>query len=185
MNGVAVSETNRSRQQGVGGEQEVKIVVFSTTGETSDFVTIGANFFLCQAFEYAVAGRDVGVCCEQCVVLSGADRVDCELPRATLATLPIRKGYWRSSNESLEIHSCLHVDACAGARWAFSSDDFCQGEYNGPCECERFVPYWRPRHLGWQLRASLTRSTDACQVPSTQAFRLLFTACSISKTVKD
>ena len=131
---VTVTVTGSSLRQDVAGEQKVHVTVSSVGSDTSDSISAVANFFLCREFEYAVPVEDGEVTCEQCVVLSGAEGVDCEDPGATLATLPIREGYWRSSNESLEIHSCLHSDACTGAARVSSSDDYCQEGYTGPCE---------------------------------------------------
>ncbi|CAN0548963.1 unnamed protein product, partial [Ectocarpus sp. 12 AP-2014] len=46
--------------------------------------------------------------------------------------MPVREGYWRSSQESLVVHGCLHSDACAGATQISSSDDYCKDCYEGP-----------------------------------------------------
>lgn len=134
---VTVNVIGSPMQQDVGGEQEFRFVVSSVSSGTSDSITVGADFYVCRAFEYATVDDDGDFTCEQCVVLSGAEGVDCELPGATLGSLPIRRGYWRSSNESLVIHSCLHFSACAGATRVLSSDDYCQEGYSGPCKCKR------------------------------------------------
>ncbi|CAN0566941.1 unnamed protein product, partial [Laminaria digitata] len=53
---------------------------------------------------------------------------------ATKALLPIQRGYWRSSRESLVVHECLQSEACLGATEVSSSDDYCADGYRGPCE---------------------------------------------------
>ena len=101
-------------------------------------VEVQSTFYLCQAFQYAVPadGDDSAesVECEQCAVIDGADGVDCDDPGATLASLPIRSGYWRANNASLVIHACLHSKACEGATVATSSDDYCSTGYHGARE---------------------------------------------------
>lgn len=137
--GVAVNVTAVSSRQDVAGEQKIQFNVSSVGSDTSDSISVKGNFYFCRAFEYAVPVPvgDGDVTCEPCAVLSGAEGVDCELAGATLAALPIKQGYWRSSTASLEIHSCLHSDACAGATRVSSSDDYCQEGYSGPCEFNR------------------------------------------------
>lgn len=134
---VTVNVTGSPLREDVGGKQEIRFEVSSVSSGTSDSTTVGANFYLCRSFEYAMPEDDGGITCEQCVVISGAEGVDCELPGATLASLPIRPGFWRSSSESLVVHSCLHFAACTGATRVSSSDDYCQEGYTGPCECKR------------------------------------------------
>ncbi|CAN0275792.1 unnamed protein product [Laminaria digitata] len=73
--------------------------------------------------------------CEQCASIEGVEGVECETPGATLASLPIRPGYWRLNRDSLVIHECLHADACVGAAAEVSSaDGYCDEGYSGPCE---------------------------------------------------
>ncbi|CAM9585921.1 unnamed protein product, partial [Laminaria digitata] len=52
--------------------------------------------------------------CEQCISIEGGEGVDCDTPGATLASLPIREGYWRSSRDSVLVRECFSSDACAG-----------------------------------------------------------------------
>ncbi|CAN0442602.1 unnamed protein product, partial [Scytosiphon promiscuus] len=73
-----------------------------------------------------------GVNCTQCAAVRGAEGLNCEQPGATLASMPVRKGYWRSGQDSLVIHSCLHSEACTGATQVFSADDYCEDGYEGP-----------------------------------------------------
>ncbi|CAN0474426.1 unnamed protein product, partial [Laminaria digitata] len=70
--------------------------------------------------------------CEQCASIEEEDGVDCESPGATLASLPISPGYWRSNNESLVVLECFHVKACKGATTMSSSKDYCAKGYSGP-----------------------------------------------------
>lgn len=74
-------------------------------------VEVYSAFYLCQAFEYAmpVDDEDAVFSCEQCANIDGAEGLDCELPGATLASLPVREGFWRSSRESLIIHQCAFI----------------------------------------------------------------------------
>ncbi|CAM9909015.1 unnamed protein product [Ectocarpus sp. 4 AP-2014] len=136
---VTISVTGRSTEQDVGGGLISQFVVNSVgSGTSADSATAGVglevetDFYLCQAFEYAMPDGEEQVTCEQCVLLDGAEGVDCELPGATQTSLPVRAGYWRSSDEALVIHACLHSDACVGATEIVTSDDYCDGGYEGP-----------------------------------------------------
>eukprot|EP00752_Nemacystus_decipiens_P006743 g6060.t1 len=131
---VTVAVSASSQLQDVLGQQKVHFNVSSVGSDTWDSISVTMFYYLCRNFEYAVLHVDGSgdVDCEQCVIVSGAEGIDCGLPGATLETLPVRQGYWRSSNKSLEIHSCLHSDACAGATRVSSSDDYCQEGYTGP-----------------------------------------------------
>ncbi|CAM9106040.1 unnamed protein product, partial [Hapterophycus canaliculatus] len=123
--------------QDVGGELVNSFVVTSVDSNSTDTTTglelqVESAFYLCQAFEYAVPMDDGTISCDQCITVSGAEGLDCENPGATQASMPVREGYWRSSQESLEIHSCLLSDACGGATQIQSSDDYCRDGYKGP-----------------------------------------------------
>lgn len=108
-----------------------------------------STFYLCSAFQFAVPTDDSssgatdggqGIECEQCLELSGdAEGVDCTSPGATLASLPVRAGYWRESKESRTIHSCVYSGACAGATQVATSNDYCASGYKGPCESIFFL----------------------------------------------
>lgn len=52
---------------------------------------------------------------------------------ATLATLSLKKGYYRTSNHSHEVRQCYHEDACLGGN---DADKYCASGYEGPCENE-------------------------------------------------
>lgn len=99
---------------------------------------VNSTFFLCQAFEVAVpleGSSGANVKCQQCLSLTGnVEGVNCTHPGATLASLPIRRGYWRESTESQVIHSCAHSVACAGGTTVTTSNDYCASGYEGPCE---------------------------------------------------
>ncbi len=122
---------------GVGGKQSISFNVTSVVADTvgaSDSITVEADLFLCPAFEYFDPNGENE--CEQCASLGGVEGLNCSAPGATLAALPLRRGYWRSSRESKVVHACLHADACAGgADLVESSDDYCADGYSGPCEC--------------------------------------------------
>ena len=101
-------------------------------------IEVRSMFYLCQAFQYAkpADGDDFteSVECKQCVLIRGAEGVDCTKPGATQASLPIKAGYWRANGTSLTVHSCLHSEACKGATEMTSSEDYCANGYQGPRE---------------------------------------------------
>ncbi|CAM9831277.1 unnamed protein product [Scytosiphon promiscuus] len=134
---TTVAVTGSPLGQDVGGELANNFAVTSVGGNSTDTTTgvelqVKSAFYLCQAFEYAVPADDGTVTCNQCITVSGADGLDCEEPGATLASMPVREGYWRSGQESLEIHSCLYSNACGGATQIQDSDDYCSDGYKGP-----------------------------------------------------
>lgn len=123
-----------SPQQDGGGEKDISFLLSSVGGDTSDSITVRTELYLCRASEYAVLAGNESVTCKRCADINGAEGVDCESPGSTLATLPIRPGYWRSSNDSEVIHACRHPNACTGATRVRSSSDYCLTGYTGPCE---------------------------------------------------
>ncbi|CAM9194141.1 unnamed protein product [Ectocarpus fasciculatus] len=134
---VLVTGSPQGRE--VGGSLASQFVVASVGNGTSDSTTgvdveVFSAFYLCQAFEYAmpVDGEDATFSCEQCANVDGAEGLDCEHPGATLASLPIREGYWRSSGDSLIIHQCVYHTACVGATQISSAQDYCGEGYQGP-----------------------------------------------------
>ncbi|CAN0047697.1 unnamed protein product, partial [Ectocarpus fasciculatus] len=141
---VTVMVTGSPLRQDVGGGLVSRFVVSSVgsgggTAESSSTggveLEVESAFYLCQAFEYAVpvdGDDDTAVSCEQCVAIDGAEGVNCELPGATLASLPILEGYWRSGPESATVLACIHAESCAGATQVSSSDDYCSSGYEGP-----------------------------------------------------
>lgn len=142
---VTVSVTGTPAGQDVGGNLTSRFYL-NSGGNTSAggnsiegvdvTLAVESAFFLCSAFEYAVPLENdtIGVSCEQCVSIDGEEGVACERPGATLASLPIREGYWRSGRDSVRVHECFTSDACAGATVVASADDYCQDGYQGPCE---------------------------------------------------
>ena len=107
----------------------------STTAGTT--LEVDSTFYLCQSYEYAYpqdGESSNNFSCLACATIDGQEGVDCESPGATLASLPIREGYWRPSRESVLVHTCLHEEACVGATEVSSSDDYCADGYKGPCE---------------------------------------------------
>lgn len=106
-------------------------------GGASDVeLLVGSTFYLCRSFEYAapVDGGDASVECIPCADIVRTEGVDCSSAGATLASMPIREGFWRSDTDSLVIHDCVNPEACAGATKVSSSDDYCAEGYQGPCE---------------------------------------------------
>lgn len=106
----------------------------STAVENLEVVS---TFYLCQQYEYAnplVTNDTNSMSCEQCTAIQGGEGVNCDSPGATLTSLPIQPGYWRSSITALVIHECLHVEACKGGTEVLGPDNYCQEGYRGPCE---------------------------------------------------
>ncbi|CAM9376759.1 unnamed protein product, partial [Laminaria digitata] len=136
---VTVAVTGTPSGQDVGGDL-VSIFYLTFVGSASSNSTAGARlevestFYLCSAYEYALplANETNGVSCEQCIFIEGREGVNCDSPGATLASLPIRQGYWRSSRESLVVHECFHSKACVGATEVSSADEYCRDGYQGP-----------------------------------------------------
>ena len=140
-----MSVTGTPLMSDLGGDMTGSFVLSSAgtadSLDSADGVKLEVNsmFYLCRAYEYAkpLVGEDDdgrGVSCEQCANIVGAEGVDCDNPGATLASLPIKEGFWRESRESSVIHGCLLEDACGGATKVSSSDDYCRDGYKGPCE---------------------------------------------------
>lgn len=142
---VSITVIGTPMTQDVGGKLSSKFVVTSlgTLGNTSSGVTgggtslkVNSTFYLCSTYEYAMplADKDTGVVCEQCVTIEGGQGVNCESMGATLVSLPIRQGYWRSSQKSIVVKRCFNSKACKGGTKISSSDDYCKHGYKGPCE---------------------------------------------------
>eukprot|EP00903_Cladosiphon_okamuranus_P012164 g11411.t1 len=142
---ATVTVTGTPLHQDVGGMLSSRFVVTSVGsgggGVASSGTAAGAGaeievesaFYLCREYEYALpVGNGTDVVCEQCVTIAGSEGVDCEQPGATLASLPVREGYWRSSREAQVVHQCIHPEACGGATQVATSDDYCRPGYEGP-----------------------------------------------------
>ena len=50
----------------------------------------------------------------------------------TVATLDLKEGYFRTSNESQVVVECLLEEACVGG---IDAENYCADGYEGPCEC--------------------------------------------------
>ena len=104
----------------------------------ADRLEVLSPFSYCPPFEYAKPQDDHGiddrVVCERCATIEGQQGVNCASAGATMVSLPIRQGYWRSNVTSLVIHECFHSEACAGKTYVSNSDDYCEIGYRGPCE---------------------------------------------------
>ena len=109
--------------------------VSSNPNSGTNTLQVVSTFYLCNAFQYAMPAEEGDrVSCEQCTSITGAGGVDCDSPGVTLASLPIRPGFWRSSPEALVVHECIHSGACVGNTTVSSADDYCEVGYKGPCE---------------------------------------------------
>lgn len=120
-----------------------------------------STFFLCRGFQFAVPGEgnesSGGVVeCLSCTSLSGhTEGVDCGDPGATLASLPLKEGYWRENSQSKTVHACIHSEACVGAADIITSNDYCADGYTGPCEFVSLLVV-----VGVRPRCSDTISSD-------------------------
>lgn len=112
--------------------------VGSATSKSPAGVTleVDSTFHLCSAFKYAntLDAEDGDFSCEPCMSITGGVGVDCTSPGATLTTLPLRQGYWRSGRESLVVHKCGRLESCVGATDVLSAGGYCADGYQGPCE---------------------------------------------------
>ena len=138
-NEASVTVTGSPMREDVGGDLVSRFVARSVGSGTADSTTgvelrVTSAFYFCQEFEYAVPVGNTDVVCKQCVTIDRDEGVDCELPGATLSSLPVREGYWRSGPDSLTIHPCLYSEACGGGTLVTRSDDYCREGYCGPCE---------------------------------------------------
>lgn len=145
---VMVSGTPLSAD--VGGNLRSSFTITAVGGDTNDKAVVDTSkldvvstFYHCRGFEFAVpgeanessSGNGGDVKCRSCTSLSGdVEGVDCDDPGATLASLPLKKGFWRENSESEVVHSCINYEACAGATKVMASDDYCADGYIGPCE---------------------------------------------------
>ena len=164
---VLVQVTGTPSKQYVGGDLISTFSltsVGSTTTDSAGDIKLEDNstFYFCQAYEYAIPrnGDDSNdLLCEQCASIEGGEGVKCENPGATLASLPIRPGYWRSNSESLVVFECLHSNACKGATTMSSSDDYCAAGYSGPCESMH-----QPKNTASSAIAALTESGSSSRL---------------------
>ena len=161
---VTVYVTGRSAVDDVGGSLVSRFVATSVGASGSIAVAsldVESAFYLCGAFEYAMPTTDEDarkVLCPQCATVEeGAEGLDCEQPGATLASMPVRPGYWRSDTSSLVFHRCLHAGACVGATKVSTSDDYCADGYEGPCEYRDGCSSWTARYVD-SCRGLLTSS---------------------------
>ena len=129
---ITISITGTPIGSDVGGNLSSEFELTSVDNtSTYEYLEVLSTFYLCEAFQYAVPTDEK---CEECASINDADGVDCEDPGATLASLPINPGYWRSNKSSVKVQPCLHSDACVGANVVESSNDYCNTGYKGPCE---------------------------------------------------
>ena len=140
---VTVTVTGTPNKDDVGGDLTSIFTlppVGSSSSSTSSSnatakIEVQSTFYLCYAYQYDMPLNKEEDRCQQCASIDDADGVDCDEPGATLSSLPIKSGYWRSSKESEVVLECIYSGACAGATEVSSSDDYCSTGYEGPCEC--------------------------------------------------
>ena len=105
---ISVKVTGTPSGQRVGGNLTSRFNL-TTVGSASSTSTAGVSlevdstYYLCSAFKFADrrAAEDAEFLCEPCISISGGEGVNCTRPGATLTSLPLRHGYWRSGRESL------------------------------------------------------------------------------------
>ena len=141
---VRIQVSGTSTNLDVAGSLTSSFVVTSvgsaSLGAASNVtLDVDSTFFFCEAYQYAKWGdgeddNTDNISCQQCASIVGDEGVECEKPGATKALLPIKPGYWRSSQQSVTVLECLHSDACVGATEVSSSDGYCADGYRGPCE---------------------------------------------------
>ena len=83
--------------------------------------TGSSNQCYCKPGWYLAASGDS---CEE-MMEGAADNT----PRATLAELPLEEGFWRATDSSLEVKSCMVPEACVGGN---STDEYCREGHTGP-----------------------------------------------------
>lgn len=136
---ITVQVTGVPVLEDVGGDltSRFELASVGSDGGAGDVeLLVNSTFYLCRSFEYAAPAGDgdTSVECLPCDDIVGKEGVDCSSPGATLASLPIQEGFWRSDTDSLVILDCVYPEACAGATKVSSSDEYCAEGYQGPCE---------------------------------------------------
>ncbi|CAM9358530.1 unnamed protein product [Ectocarpus sp. 13 AM-2016] len=58
------------------------------------------------------------------------EHTEAKQPDVTLETLSVAEGYWRATNDSVNILACYNVDACVGGQTG--AEEFCAQGYTGP-----------------------------------------------------
>jgi len=87
--------------------------------------------------------------------------VEMDVAEATLQTLPLRGGFWRATNISYDVRSCIVTEACVGGE---DVDDYCREGHGGPYVGERAsrsntrranpTAYSNRTHCDWQASRS-------------------------------
>lgn len=140
---VTVMVTGTVATQDVGGNltSNFNLTSVGRTNSSSNAalkaLAVRSTFYLCLAHEFAALGiaDDKSFVCESCFEIGDeGEGVNCDNPGATLVSLPIREGYWRSGNMSQAVHKCGHSGACIAATDIMSADGYCANGYRGPCE---------------------------------------------------
>lgn len=70
----------------------------------------------------------LGAVCKDCSDIDLPEGVNCSKIGLTLATLPVKDGYWRSSKDNHNIVECENTESCIRA----SPDDNCTAGHTGP-----------------------------------------------------
>ena len=136
---ITVVVTGTVEAQGIGGDLTSSFTLTSVDDTRSSSnarveLEVNSTFYHCRAHTFAVPQQNNTLNCEPCISVGDGEGVNCDSPGATLTSLPIRQGYWRSGLDSRVVRKCGHSGACKGATHVLSADDYCSNGHEGPCE---------------------------------------------------
>lgn len=140
---VTVVVTGTVATQDMGGNLTSNFILTSAGRNNSSSnaamrtLAVNSTYYLCLAHQFAEPGNadNKSFVCKSCFEIGDeGEGVNCDNAGVTLVSLPIREGYWRSSNMSQAVHKCGHSGACIAATDILSSDGYCANGYRGPCE---------------------------------------------------
>jgi predicted outer membrane repeat protein len=70
---------------------------------------------------------------KQCIACDSSI-YNCTTTGITVATLPLKQGYWRVNLETQSVLECWESSACNGGSANTSVNDYCANGYTGPCK---------------------------------------------------
>jgi predicted outer membrane repeat protein len=79
----------------------------------------------------------------QCIACD-SNIYNCTTTGVTVATLPLKQGYWRVNLETQAVLECWEPSACNGGAANTSVNDYCADGYTGPC---KYFLYTLPKSL--------------------------------------
>lgn len=138
---VVVTGTVSAPQVGENLTRNFNLTSVGSTNSNSNAamktLAVKSTFYLCLAHDFAtpLVTDPKRFECKLCFDIGDeGGGVNCDNPGATLVSLPIRPGYWRSGVKSLAVHKCGLSGACIGATYVLRADGYCAKGYRGPCE---------------------------------------------------